>query len=99
MRVPIQWCEVGVCAYNQHDSCHAVAVEIGKDSANCDLFTRSVMFVVNPKFNSQVSACRMSGCAYNRLGSCTREKITVSAAPGGGVCAAYESRLQALANE
>lgn len=99
MRVPIQRCDVGVCAYNQHESCHAVAVDIGKDNANCELFTRSVMFVVNPKFESQVALCRMSGCASNRLGSCTKDKINIDSTSGGGACAEYASRLQALTSE
>jgi len=97
MRVPVERCGAKACAYNQHKHCHAVSVEIGKEDATCDLFTRSVMFVVNPHFHSQVCLCRMSGCAKNRLGGCTRDKVAVDGSPAGAVCHDFVNRLKVLA--
>ncbi|MFA5866391.1 MAG: DUF1540 domain-containing protein [Actinomycetota bacterium] len=92
MRVPIDRCEAEVCAYNQNGNCYAVAIEIGKDGASCESFTRSVMFNVSPHFLSQVSSCRMSGCASNRLSSCTRETVAIDGTPKGGICGDFSSR-------
>jgi hypothetical protein len=99
MRVPIKQCEAGACAYNRHDHCHAVAVEIGKENAHCESFTRSVMFNVNPHFESQVSSCRMSGCAYNRLSGCTLETVALKDTREGGACRNYVSRTSLIHKE
>lgn len=96
MRVPIQHCDAETCAYNEHDQCHAVTVEIGKEAARCELFTRSVMFNVAPRFNSQVSACRMSRCASNRLGGCTREEIAIKKQGEGASCSKYVNRMNTI---
>jgi hypothetical protein len=92
MRIPIEKCAVAGCAYNQHGHCHAVTVEIGKDSAPCESFTRSVMFNVNPRFQSQVNSCRMSDCVSNRLSGCTRESVTMGETDKGGACLNYANR-------
>lgn len=92
MRVPIERCEADACAYNMHENCHAASVDIGKERAVCELFTRSVMFVVSPKFYSQISSCSMSGCTSNRLGSCVRNKVVINSIAGIGHCAGYIKR-------
>jgi hypothetical protein len=99
MRVPIEHCATEACAFNQQGLCYAVTVEIGKDNASCESFTRSVMFNVNPHFQSQVGSCRMSGCVSNRLSGCTRETVTVNVTGNGGACGNYHSRASSLAKE
>ncbi len=92
MRVPIDRCGAKPCAYNDHGNCYAVNIEIGKDDAPCESFTRSVMFNVAPHFSSQVSSCRMSGCVANRLSSCTRENVVIGGTGNGGVCRDFAAR-------
>ncbi len=92
MRVPIELCEAQACAYNQHGHCYAVTIEISKDGATCESFTRSVMFNVSPHFSSQVSSCRMSNCASNRLSGCTRETVTMEGTLRGGICGNFMNR-------
>lgn len=99
MRIPIDRCGAEACAYNQHGHCRAVAVEIGKNSAPCESFTRSVMINVKPHFQSQVSSCQMSGCASNRLSSCTRETVVIKETKNGGACRDFIKRASLLTKD
>ncbi len=92
MKVPINRCAAGSCAYNLHGHCHAVAVEVVSEQAVCDLFTRSVMFTINPHFMSQVSLCRMSGCVNNRHASCLCLHVGFDEIKDGAVCDSYVLR-------
>ena len=74
----VLFCNVGDCAYNDHDACHAMAITVDSPEPICDTF-----FDHEPKggvqeITASVGACKNDGCVHNESLECTAEGIKIS---------------------
>lgn len=84
-------CTVSECGYN-HDGCHAFAITIGADSANCATFIDTSAKGGLDRVIAQVGACGRTDCVHNEELECRAPAIRV--APGKDVadCQTYQPR-------
>jgi hypothetical protein len=71
-------CTAENCAYNQGQSCHALAITVGDpDHAHCDTFITASIRGGDPSATGHVGACKVSDCRHNVNLECQAPGITV----------------------
>jgi hypothetical protein len=79
MRMPnVQRCDVGECAYNGADRCHANAITVGGPAPCCGTFMDSPKKGGAEDPVGNVGACKIEDCAYNEMLQCMAPGIVVS---------------------
>ncbi len=71
-------CSVSECAYNQNDTCHAMAITVGGGPDHrCDTFFSAAAMGGFPETTGGVGACRTAACMYNQNLECSASGIRV----------------------
>jgi hypothetical protein len=84
-------CTVVDCGYN-HDGCHAFAITIGYDSANCATFVDTSDKGGLDDVIAQVGACGRTDCIHNEELECAAPSIRVGPGEDVADCMTYEAR-------
>ncbi|MFR9728002.1 DUF1540 domain-containing protein [Saccharopolyspora sp. MS10] len=92
MRMPaVTECTAESCAYNDHHTCHALAITVGQRShAECDTFTTAGSHGGDPTATGHVGACTMSDCRHNVDLECQASAIALGAQRDGVDCLTYQ---------
>ncbi|MFB9567172.1 DUF1540 domain-containing protein [Saccharopolyspora hordei] len=79
MEMPlVNSCTATECAFNDHQSCHALAITIGEPQhAVCDTYVTTSVDGGDPNAVAHVGACKMADCRYNSHLECQAPGITV----------------------
>lgn len=85
-------CSVAGCSYNDHSSCHAGAVTIGRsaDDASCATFIPLGVKGGLDKVIAHVGACQRDDCTHNSHLECTAPSVRVGAGHDLADCLTYE---------
>jgi hypothetical protein len=88
----VQDCDVGQCAYNMNNKCHARAITVGDGvNAMCDTF-----FQATPHTKSSVlagvGACKISGCSFNTDYECEAKTIRIGLENNNARCMTYSPK-------
>jgi hypothetical protein len=84
-------CTAESCAYNQDQTCHALAITIGDPQhAQCDTFYSAPMTGGDPSAVGHVGACKMSECQYNVNLECQAPEIQVGTPENIVECLTYQ---------
>ena len=97
MEMPqIKNCEIGKCAYNLNNKCHAIAITIGHDAAHpmCDTFCISRIKGGDTSITATVGACKVSDCQYNKSLECIADEICVGYHNGEIDCLTFKKRIK-----
>jgi len=79
MKMPkIRGCTVEDCAYNDHDKCHAMGINVGGPMPCCDTFVDSPGKAGVMTAAAGVGACKVADCRHNKLLSCTADGVNIS---------------------
>ena len=71
-------CNVNECAYNQNDTCHAMAITVGGGPDHrCDTFFTAPAKGGSPETQGAVGACRTTACMYNQNLECAAPGIRI----------------------
>jgi Domain of Unknown Function (DUF1540) len=82
-------CSIGECAYNSHQSCHAIAITVGDgDMPMCDTFFVARAHSAD-KGHAGVGACKVSTCQHNRDLECGAGRILVGKLESRVRCMTY----------
>jgi hypothetical protein len=82
-------CDVGACAFNDNQKCHAKAITIGdKTNPGCDTFFATAGHTTN-KQGAGVGACKVESCQNNKDYFCMRDSVRVRKVDGNIVCTEY----------
>ena len=75
----ISECVVTDCAYNKHNSCHALAITVGgpEDCPHCDTYVLSEHTGGIPDTRGGVGACKVSKCSHNESLECSAARVTI----------------------
>ncbi|MFY1632616.1 DUF1540 domain-containing protein [Solwaraspora sp. WMMB335] len=84
-------CTVTGCDYN-HEGCHAFAITIGQQSANCATFIDIGVKGGLDRVTAQVGACKRTDCRHNAELECTAPAIRVGPGRDEADCLTYEAR-------
>ncbi|WP_280418817.1 DUF1540 domain-containing protein [Nocardia carnea] len=85
MEMPhVSECTVNDCSYNNHDGCHAYAINVSGENGSADCATFIPLAVKGglDTVTSMVGACQRADCAHNTDLECTAGEIRVG--PGRG---------------
>lgn len=77
-------CNMGNCAYNKDNMCHAMAITIGDTPSNpaCDTFIETAAHDGGfPDVVASVGACRASDCCHNEHLECMADNVHVTNNP------------------
>lgn len=74
----VLYCSVHECAYNEEDSCHAMAITVDSPEPLCDTFFDSGRKGGLKDFTATVGACKNGTCVHNESLECTAAGIKVS---------------------
>jgi hypothetical protein len=86
-------CNFTVCAYNNENRCHAMAINVGgPDGPMCDTFARSSIKCGSTSVAGEVGACRISGCLFNDCLECDAGQIKVRNEGEKPVCGTFKAR-------
>mgnify|MGYP006304075245 CR=1 FL=1 len=85
-------CEVGDCAYNAGQTCHAMAITIDANTPKCDTFFGQKAEEIDTSVEGGVGACKAENCRYNKGLECTAEGIMVSKGTDQADCMTFELR-------
>ncbi|RZU54486.1 uncharacterized protein DUF1540 [Krasilnikovia cinnamomea] len=84
-------CTVTGCGYN-HGGCHAFAITIGRENANCATFIDTAAKGGLDKVIAQVGACMRTDCRHNSELECRAPSIRVGPGQDQADCQTYEPR-------
>ena len=86
-------CSVQECAYNQKESCHALAITIGHDQhPHCDTFCAGTAKGGDASANGKVGACKIQVCKFNKNLECAATGITVGFLIDAADCQTFQAR-------
>ena len=82
-------CSIGECAYNSHQTCHAIAITVGDgDQPMCDTFLVADAHS-HDKGHAGVGACKVSTCQHNHALECSAGHILVGKLESRVRCMTY----------
>jgi len=71
-------CEIGECAYNIKNNCHAKAITVGDGNrARCDTYFISANHTSQIEQIAGVGACKVANCRHNKDFECVADNIMV----------------------
>ena len=74
----VKSCDVGNCAYNSEQKCHALAITIGDlNNPMCDTYCQSSTKGGFEENIAGVGACKVESCAHNQSLECNCSGIEV----------------------
>lgn len=85
-------CTATQCGYNHQDECHAAAITIGRESAQCTTFIETTAKGGVEELLGQVGACQRSDCQHNQDLECHAPSIQVTAGQSMAGCRTYKPR-------
>lgn len=85
-------CTVTGCGYNAHEGCHAFAITIGQQNANCATFFDTSAKGGLDKVIAQVGACKRVDCRHNSDFECRAPAIRVGPGQDAADCQTYDPR-------
>jgi hypothetical protein len=84
-------CTVTQCGYN-HNGCHAAAITIGRESAQCATFIETPTKGGVGDMLGRVGACQRADCRHNLDLECRAPSIRVAAGQDVADCQTYDPR-------
>ncbi len=90
-------CSVESCGYNNHAGCHAGAISIGGDHAECHTFVDTANKGGREE-KAAVGACTRSDCRFNDNLICAAESVTIGASGDIADCLTFEAKEDATAS-
>lgn len=81
-------CTATGCGYN-HDGCHAAAITISGDGADCATFLPLSIDGGLPKVVAAVGACQRTNCAFNTAAVCTAPTVRIDGGHGPAHCQTF----------
>jgi len=85
-------CDMGECAYNRNQECHALAITIGNEGEpRCDTFVKCEQQGGDALATAGVGACKTSECRYNADLECCAPSIQVAHTQGHPDCKTFEA--------
>jgi hypothetical protein len=87
----VQDCSATSCAYNEGSSCHAGAITVAGDNAQCGTFVE-ISFRGGVDGNGVVGACHRSECKFNDKLECTASSVQIGQSKDVADCLTYEAR-------
>ncbi len=84
-------CTVTTCGYN-HDGCHAFAITIGQQNADCATFIDTSVKGGLDKVVATVGACKRVDCRHNSLLECRAPEIRVGPGRDMADCQTFQAR-------
>lgn len=87
-------CSASECAYNTHQTCHALAITIGESPQDpaCDTYFESSTHGGVKDATAGVGACKSSDCQFNQDFECTAASIHVGYRGNQVDCLTFEAR-------
>jgi hypothetical protein len=83
-------CSATSCSYN-HDGCHAAAITISADHADCATFLPLGIDGGLPKVVASVGACQRTDCRFNVAAVCTAPAVRIDGGHGAAHCQTFEA--------
>ncbi len=84
-------CEATDCAYNEGQSCRALAITVGMgNAASCGTYTPREQKAGVEMTVASVGACKVAGCKHNKDLVCTAAQVTIGVDGAGVTCKTYE---------
>lgn len=86
-------CTVTECCYNDDSTCHAAAIQVGRDHPMCDTFSPQTGSSCGAAdLTGGVGACHVSACQFNSSLLCAAPGIVVGAHAGHADCQTFRQR-------
>lgn len=102
----VQLCEVNDCGFNEANTCHAAAIQVGEQvgvaaagpkvalqDPRCDTYAhRPGAHLGAADLHARVGSCKVETCSYHQSFRCTAEAIIVNRHEGHADCKTYLRR-------
>lgn len=86
-------CQVGQCAYNVGNNCHARAITIGDAThPGCDTFMSNGRHTRQDKMIAGIGACKTATCKFNDDFECMADSVQVSMVHSEANCITFMAR-------
>lgn len=86
----VSGCTATECGYN-HDGCHAGAITISSNGADCATFLPLGIDGGLPKVIAAVGACQRTECAFNSAAVCTAASVRIEGGHGPAHCQTFQA--------